>query len=67
VTAALSLLGVIGLALGAWVLLSIVSALLLVPWIRSRARANAALGQSDPHADAEVATPVTSSDETKIA
>ena len=66
-TAALSLLGVIGLALGAWVVLSIVSALLLVPWIRSRARANAALEPSDPHADAVVTTPAASSEKTKIA
>jgi len=41
----------IGVVLGIWTLVSIVSALVLVPWFRARARANAALSQRDRSAD----------------
>jgi membrane protein implicated in regulation of membrane protease activity len=47
----LSPLKVIAVVLVVWTLVSIVATLLLVPWLRARARANEALSQRDRGAD----------------
>lgn len=46
---------IIGAVLAVWTLVSIVAALLLIPWFRARARANAALARRDRRADWESA------------
>jgi hypothetical protein len=40
-----SALRTVGTVIGVWTLLSLLAALLIVPWFRARARANAALSQ----------------------
>jgi hypothetical protein len=47
----LSTLKSIGVVLGIWTMVSVVSALVLIPWFRARARANAALSQGERGAD----------------
>jgi hypothetical protein len=51
VTDLLPTLMTIGIVLGTWTLVSLVGALLVIPWFRARARANAALTQLDRSAD----------------
>jgi hypothetical protein len=50
-TELLSNLRIIAVVLGIWTLVSVVGTLLLVPWLRARARANEALSQRDRGAD----------------
>jgi hypothetical protein len=47
----LSPLKIIAVVLATWTLVSVVGALLLIPWFRARARANEALSQRDRGAD----------------
>ncbi len=50
-TELLSALKTMGVVLGIWTLVSVVGALLLIPWFRARARANEALARRDRSAD----------------
>jgi hypothetical protein len=55
VTSYLSILQIVGAVLGAWTLLSVAATLVLIPWFRAQARANAALslrGRRQDWADA---------------
>ena len=51
----LSALWIIGVVLGAWTLVSVAAALVVIPWFRAQGRANAALSESDRSADWQAA------------
>lgn len=50
-TELLSVLQTVGAVLGAWTLVSVAAASLLIPWFRAQASANAALSRRDRRAD----------------
>jgi hypothetical protein len=51
VTGYLSILQIIGAVLGVWTLVSVAATLVLIPWFRAQARANAALSLRDRRED----------------
>jgi hypothetical protein len=51
VTDLLPILKTVGIVLRVWTMVSLVSALLVIPWILARARANAGLSEPDRCAD----------------
>jgi len=51
VTDLLPVLKTVGIVLGIWTMVSLMSALLVIPWILARARANAGLSEPDRSAD----------------